>query len=174
MHSVSCGSPAQTDTHAQSNPAGCSCCGSSLQLSSCTAASQVAAKSNPDLAGMGTGATTVNDTCLTRCGSAGRAVRYACSSAHGWAGRVVRRDCSSTHSWPGLGQCHLPACRRSPQFAPRLLPRRLLAQSPLLEELDVSGCERLSPNCLALAVHPGADCCPSWFCCCWVAGLKRH
>ncbi|PRW20378.1 F-box LRR-repeat 6-like [Chlorella sorokiniana] len=59
---------------------------------------QVAAKSNPDLAGMGTGATTVNDTCLTR----------------------------------------------------------LLSQSPLLEELDVSGCERLSPNCLALAVHPAA------------------
>ncbi|KAL4431484.1 hypothetical protein ABPG75_006740 [Micractinium tetrahymenae] len=59
---------------------------------------QVAAKSNPDMAGLGTGATNVNDACLTR----------------------------------------------------------LLAHSPLLEQLDVSGCERLSPNCLATAIHPAA------------------
>lgn len=31
----------------------------------------------------------------------------------------------------------------------------LLAHSPLLEELDVGGCERLSPDCLATAIHPG-------------------
>ncbi|EFN51581.1 hypothetical protein CHLNCDRAFT_55036 [Chlorella variabilis] len=59
---------------------------------------QVAAKSNPDMAGLGTGATNVNDACLTR----------------------------------------------------------LLAHSPLLEELDVGGCERLSPDCLATAIHPAA------------------
>lgn len=45
---------------------------------------------------------------------------------------------------------------------PAVLPCacRLLAQSPLLDELDVSGCERLSPNCLVLAVHPGRVCFP--------------
>ncbi|KAL4419549.1 hypothetical protein ABPG77_006880 [Micractinium sp. CCAP 211/92] len=59
---------------------------------------QVAAKSNPDMAGLGTGATLVNDACLTR----------------------------------------------------------LLAHSPLLEQLDVSGCARLSPDCLATAIHPAA------------------
>ena len=32
--------------------------------------------------------------------------------------------------------------------------RRLLAQSPLLQELELSGCERLTPNSLATAVHP--------------------
>ncbi|PSC74657.1 F-box LRR-repeat 6-like [Micractinium conductrix] len=59
---------------------------------------QVAAKANPDMAGLGTGATNVTDACLTR----------------------------------------------------------LLAQSPLLQELELSGCERLTPNSLATAVHPSA------------------
>lgn len=59
---------------------------------------QVAAKSHATMVGLGTGATNVNDACLTR----------------------------------------------------------LLARSPLLEHLDIGGCERLSPNCLALAVHPAA------------------
>jgi hypothetical protein len=36
---------------------------------------QVAAKSNPDMAGLGTGATNVTDACLTRCG-----LPFACSS----------------------------------------------------------------------------------------------
>lgn len=63
--------------------------GGNAQLPSsqpCVCHVQVAAKSNPDLAGMGTGATTVNDVCLTRwrLGDVRRACGLQCKSlVHG-------------------------------------------------------------------------------------------
>jgi hypothetical protein len=61
---------------------------------------------------------------------------------------------------------------------PSVLVRSLLAHSPLLEELDLGGCERLTPDSLATAIHPGGDCTAGIHRraadCIWVCLQRRH
>lgn len=138
---------------------------------------QVAAKPRQSMSGLGTIGSYVTDACLIRC-----VHKVAAPAKAGMLGGTQagirpstklepctgRRTSLGRHARGGLSNhSSCDALLRPPQpFALLHLARyflpcavfacRLLAHASQLEELDVSCCDRLSPDSLATSIHPGA------------------